>query len=64
MKVELDKPIEVTERQYNYFHRNFSGLIAFRKDKAGKFFIKVMFPSILYRVETILNASKWPKSII
>lgn len=56
MKVELDKSIEVTERQYNYFHRNFSGLIAFRKE-AGKFFIKVLFSSILYRVGTILKSN-------
>lgn len=53
--LKLSTPIEVTKKQYNYLHTNFRGLLDFKKEK-GKYFIKVLSESVLYRVETILNS--------
>lgn len=56
--LKLNTPIEVTKKQYNYLRTNFRGLLDFKKEK-GKYFIKVLSESVLYRVETILNSDKF-----
>lgn len=53
--LKLNTYIEVTQKQYNYLRTNFRGLLDFKKEK-GKYSIKVLSESVLYRVETILNA--------
>lgn len=57
--LKLNTYIEVTQKQYNYLRTNFRGLLDFKKEK-GKYSIKVLSESVLYRVDSILNAKKCP----
>lgn len=45
--------IEVTEKQYNYFRVNLSGIVA-HKEEGGKYFIKVMIKKYYSYIQQIL----------
>lgn len=58
-KLRHDTQTEVTKEQYEYLNKNFKGLMAFRK-QGSKYWIRVCNDSIIYRVDSILNAKKCP----
>lgn len=41
MGIKYDVPIEVTKKQYDKLIKTFAGIIAHRKDKDGKYWIKL-----------------------
>lgn len=43
MKIEYDKQIEITEKQYRYMIVEFKGIIAHRIDENGRYWIKVWY---------------------
>lgn len=54
MKIDYDKPIEVTEKQYHYLMGNFGGIVAGRKEN-NKFFIKVWLMKYAPLIEDYLT---------
>ncbi len=59
MKIEYDKPIEITKEQYNflYFKSYFSSLLAFRQE-GDKYFIKLWSMKYKDYLDKILNKEK------
>ncbi len=57
MKIEWDKPIEVTKSQYEKAMVDFSTLIAGRKE-GGKFYIKLWFMQYKTRLAILLHNTK------
>ena len=54
MKIEYNKPVEVTEEQYKYLTREFAGIIAHNK-KEGKYYIYVWIMKYAGMVEEYLE---------
>lgn len=52
--IQLDKPIEVTESQYNYLMNVLSGIVAGRIDN-GKYFIKIWHSHFINFVQQYLS---------
>jgi len=53
MKIEYDKPIEVTQTQYNLLRSRFAGVVAYRKAN-GKYYVKVWMMSYAKMIENII----------
>jgi hypothetical protein len=63
VKIEYDKPIEVTEKQYRYMIEEFKGIIAHRIDEQNKYWIKVWYMKYAKQIENHLFPSQ-SKTII
>jgi hypothetical protein len=55
MEIKYDTPIEVTENQYNFLINKFAGIIAFRKDAEGKYWIKLWIMQYKHILEKYLK---------
>lgn len=59
MELTYNVPLEVNENQYNWVRANCKGLLAHRKDKEGKFWIKPLcFMGHKKQIEDNLNKLK------
>jgi hypothetical protein len=55
VKIEYDKSVEVTEKQYKHITNEFCGFIAHRIEN-GRYFIKVWLMRYAKHIEQIINS--------
>lgn len=55
MKIEHNKPFEVTERHYHKIMGNFGGVVAGQKVD-GKYYIKVWLMRFVPHIEKVINS--------
>ena len=58
LKIQYDKPFEVTEKQFNALRDKCSGMLCHRIDDNGKYWIKVWLMNEVGYIKEILNKYK------
>lgn len=57
MSIEVNQPIEVSKKQYDFIVSNFSGIVFHRKQN-DKYFVKVGLKKYIPYIEAILSKIK------